>query len=92
MGFDMAHQPDKTSYAFEKGNKNDELSNRSSGALCLINVVAASSIAATAAPNNKIETGVGKDATVGQALYHLVLYAPSHTASVNHRFPWKEFS
>jgi hypothetical protein len=56
-------------------------------ALCLLNVAAASPIAATAAPYNKIETGAGKDATVGLAFYHLELFAPSHTASVNVPFP-----
>ena len=48
--------------------------------------VAASPIAATAAPHNNIETGVEKDATVKQANYNLTLTCDPSSVNVNQTF------
>jgi hypothetical protein len=52
--------------------------------LCL--VVAASPIAATAAPQSKIETAVEKDVTVKQANYNLTLTCDPSSVNVNQEF------
>jgi hypothetical protein len=56
------------------------------GALALCLVVAASLIAATAAPHNNIEAGVEKDATVRQANYNLTLTCDPSSVNVNQTF------